>query len=79
MKWLLQSFSLWMKFRSNLYNKAANFRTENTTEVKSYDEFKEVLNSKGGFILAHWDGTSETEEKIKERNKSNDKMYPFRC
>ena len=65
------------EIQSNLYNKAANFRTENTTEVKSYDEFKEVLNSKGGFILAHWDGTSETEEKIKNETKATIRCIPL--
>lgn len=65
------------EIQTNLYNKAANFRTNNTTEVKSYDEFKEVLNSKGGFILAHWDGTSETEEKIKNETKATIRCIPF--
>ena len=65
------------EIQSNLYNKAANFRTENTTEVKSYYEFKEVLNSKGGFILAHWDGTSETEEKIKNETKATIRCIPL--
>ena len=65
------------EIQSNLYNKAANFRTENTTEVKSYDKFKEVLNSKGGFILAHWDGTSETEEKIKNETKATIRCIPL--
>ncbi len=65
------------EIQSNLYNKAANFRTEHTTEVKNYDEFKEVLNSKGGFILAHWDGTSETEEKIKNETKATIRCIPL--
>jgi prolyl-tRNA synthetase len=65
------------EIQSNLYNKAANFRTKNTTEVKSYDEFKEVLNFKGGFILAHWDGTSETEEKIKNETKATIRCIPL--
>ena len=65
------------EIQSNLYNKAANFRTENTTEVKSYDKFKEVLNSKGGFILAHWDGTSETEELIKQETKATIRCIPL--
>ena len=62
---------------SNLYNKAVGYRTKNTTEVNSYDEFKEVLNSKGGFILAHWDGTSGTEEKIKNETKATIRCIPL--
>lgn len=56
--------------QTNLYNKALDFRNENTQKVDSYEEFKEVLNTKGGFVLAHWDGTSETEERIKEETKA---------
>lgn len=58
------------EIQKNLYNKADSFRTEKTTDVTTYDEFKEVLNSKGGFILAHWDGTAETEELIKNETKA---------
>ena len=65
------------EIQSNLYNKAVGYRTKNTTEVKSYDEFKEVLNSKGGFILAHWDGTSGTEEKIKNETKATIRCIPL--
>ncbi len=56
--------------QKNLYNKALDFRTENTQKVDSYEEFKDVLNNKGGFVLAHWDGTAETEERIKEETKA---------
>ena len=52
------------EIQKNLYKKAFDFRKENTTEVSSYSEFIEVLDDKGGFILAHWDGTVETENKI---------------
>jgi prolyl-tRNA synthetase len=65
------------EIQSNLYNKAVGYRTKNTTEVNSYDEFKEVLNSKGGFILAHWDGTSGTEEKIKNETKATIRCIPL--
>jgi prolyl-tRNA synthetase len=61
----------------NMYKKALDFRTENTTEVESYDEFKEVLNDKGGFILAHWDGTEETENKIKNETKATIRCIPL--
>ncbi|MBN1821293.1 MAG: proline--tRNA ligase [Prolixibacteraceae bacterium] len=65
------------EIQENIYNKAAKFRTENTTKVDSYDEFKEILNNKGGFILAHWDGTSETELKIKEETKATIRCIPL--
>ncbi|MDB2495220.1 proline--tRNA ligase [Flavobacteriaceae bacterium] len=65
------------EIQSNLYNKAVDYRSKNTTEVNSYDEFKEVLNSKGGFILAHWDGTSGTEEKIKNETKATIRCIPL--
>ncbi len=54
------------EIQDNLFKKAMVYREDHTTEVESYSEFKEVLESKGGFILAHWDGTVETEEQIKK-------------
>jgi prolyl-tRNA synthetase len=60
-----------------LYERALAFRQANTTRVDSYDEFKKVLSEKGGFMLAHWDGTSETEEKIKEETKATIRCIPF--
>ncbi|MDB5258623.1 MAG: Prolyl-tRNA synthetase [Chitinophagaceae bacterium] len=56
--------------QSNIYQKALEYRKTHTTEVNSYQEFQEVLDAKGGFVLAHWDGTSETELKIKEETKA---------
>jgi prolyl-tRNA synthetase len=56
--------------QDNIFQKALKFREENTTKVDSYDEFKQVLDTKGGFVLAHWDGTPETEERIKEETKA---------
>jgi prolyl-tRNA synthetase len=56
--------------QTNIFQKALIFRQENTTPVDSYAEFKEVLDTKGGFVLAHWDGTPETEERIKEETKA---------
>jgi prolyl-tRNA synthetase len=58
------------EIQSNLYAKALNYREENTHEVNTWSEFKAVLDNKGGFILAHWDGSPETEEKIKEETKA---------
>jgi prolyl-tRNA synthetase len=65
------------QIQENIYLKARDFRTENTTNVDTYDEFKEVLKNKGGFIMAHWDGTSETELKIKEETKATIRCIPF--
>ena len=58
------------KIQEDLFNKALNYRNEHITEVNSFDEFKEVLENKTGFISAHWDGTPETEEKIKDLTKA---------
>ncbi len=63
--------------QENIYNKAFDFRKENTTKVDSYDEFKKVLKEKGGFILAHWDGTAETEQRIKDETKATIRCIPL--
>ena len=68
---------LMTEIQENLYNKARNFRDEHTTKVEDFEEFKKVLNEKGGFISAHWDGTSETENKIKELTKATIRLIPF--
>lgn len=65
------------EIQANIYKKASLFTTENTTEVNSLEEFKEVLKNKGGFISAHWDGTTETEEKIKELTKATIRCIPL--
>ncbi|MEP2934836.1 MAG: proline--tRNA ligase [Gilvibacter sp.] len=65
------------EIQENLFKKAVDFRTENTTEVATYDEFKEVIKNKGGFVSAHWDGTNETEEKIKKETKATIRCIPF--
>lgn len=64
------------EIQESLYNKALKFRESMTTKVESYDEFKRVLTEKGGFILAHWDGTSETEELIKNETKATIRCIP---
>ena len=69
--------SLLEDIQKNIYQKAINFRESHTTEVNSYDEFKEVLEGKGGFVSAHWDGTAETEEKIKEETKATIRCIPL--
>jgi prolyl-tRNA synthetase len=58
------------EMQASLYNKALEYRNSHITEVNSFDEFKDVLENKGGFVAAHWDGTTETEEKIKELTKA---------
>ena len=68
---------LMTEIQENLYARARNFRDTHITEVNSFEEFKEVLNSKGGFISAHWDGTSESELKIKEKTKATIRLIPI--
>ncbi|MBO6495104.1 MAG: proline--tRNA ligase [Roseivirga sp.] len=63
--------------QNNIYQKAVDFRTEHTTEVDSYEDFKKVLDDKGGFVSAHWDGTAETEDKIKEETKATIRCIPL--
>jgi prolyl-tRNA synthetase len=63
--------------QENIYNKALNFRKENTFYVDSWEDFLKVLDNQGGFIMAHWDGTVETEEKIKEETKATIRCIPF--
>lgn len=63
--------------QATIYKKALKFREENTHQVDSYEEFKKVLEEKGGFIYAHWDGTVETEEKIKNETKATIRLIPL--
>jgi len=65
------------EIQQNIYDKALAFRTANTHHVDDYAEFKQVLDEKGGFILAHWDGTPETEERIKEETKATIRCIPY--
>lgn len=69
--------NLLAEIQQNIYDKALNFKKENTTEVNSYDDFKRILDEKGGFVSAHWDGTSETEQKIKEETKATIRCIPL--
>ena len=64
------------EIQTNIFNKALKHRESMTTTVETYDEFKEQIE-KGGFILAHWDGTTETEEKIKEETKATIRCIPL--
>jgi len=63
--------------QSNMFNKAKQYRDEHITPVDTMDEFVKVLDEKGGFVLAHWDGTVETEEKIKELTKATARCIPL--
>lgn len=63
--------------QNNIYQKALNFRNEHVTEANSYEEFKDLLENKTGFIAAHWDGTTETEKKIKEETKATIRCIPL--
>ena len=63
--------------QKNIFQKAYDFRAENTRKVDTWEEFKEVLNTKGGFISAHWDGTPETEDLIKNETKATIRCMPL--
>ena len=65
------------EIQENLYKKAEDYRNTHITKVDNFDEFKDVLENKGGFISAHWDGTPETEEKIKELTKATIRCIPL--
>ena len=68
--------SLLKEIQDNIYQKALNFRLENTREVNTWEEFKEEIK-KPGFLLCHWDGTAETEEKIKAETKATIRCIPL--
>jgi len=63
--------------QQNIYNKALKFREENTRKANTWEEFIDILDNKGGFVLSHWDGTAETEELIKEKSKATIRLIPF--
>ncbi len=58
------------EIQQSIYQRALDFREENTHTADSYEEFKQILDEKGGFVMAHWDGTAETEEKIKQETRA---------
>ena len=68
---------LLIEIQDNIFQKALKFREENTSKVDTYEEFKERLATKPGFIFAHWDGTKETEAIIKEETKATIRCIPF--
>ena len=65
------------EIQSSLFKRALQFRNEHITPVESFEEFKTVLETKGGFISAHWDGTTETEEAIKQATKATIRCIPY--
>ncbi|RZK01687.1 MAG: proline--tRNA ligase, partial [Flavobacterium sp.] len=70
-------FNLLNEIQENIYKKAYQFREEHITEANSYDEFKTLLDEKTGFISAHWDGTADTEKRIKEETKATIRCIPL--
>jgi prolyl-tRNA synthetase len=65
------------EIQENLFNQAFEHRATHMTEVNSYDEFKKLLDEKGGFFACHWDGTKETEERIKTETKATIRCIPL--
>ena len=65
------------EMQQNIFNKALQFRNENIREANSWEEFVQILDEKAGFVSAHWDGTPETEEKIKEMTKATIRCIPL--
>ncbi|MBB1140830.1 proline--tRNA ligase [Myroides sp. WP-1] len=65
------------EIQTNLFDKAKTYRDSHITEANSFEEFKDLLENKGGFISAHWDGTIETEEKIKDLTKATIRCIPI--
>jgi prolyl-tRNA synthetase len=71
-----KTINLMEVIQKNLFDRALTFRKENTTSVDSWDDFQDVIKNKGGFVLAHWDGTPETEERIKQKTKATIRCIP---
>jgi len=70
-------FQMLAQIQQSIFDKALKFRDEHITEANSYEEFKELLETKTGFISAHWDGTAETEKRIKEETKATIRCIPL--
>jgi len=69
--------NLLVEIQESLLHKAMEFRNSHITKVNTFDEFKEILENKGGFVSAHWDGTDETEDKIKHLTKATIRCIPL--
>ena len=68
--------SLLEEIQDNIFKKALEFRTRNTLKADTYEEFKDIIGTRGGFVLAHWDGTNETEERINQETKATIRCIP---
>ena len=68
--------ALMTEIQENIFQKALNYRNSMITKVDSWEDFQRVLEEKGGFISAHWDGTPETEQAIKEATKATIRCIP---
>ncbi len=64
------------EIQNNIYQKALDYRTKNTYQADTWDEFVDIIENKGGFVYAHWDGTNETEDLIKEKTKATIRCIP---
>ena len=69
--------TLLVEIQQGMYDKAKTYRDEHTTKVDTWSDFEKVLDEKTGFVLAHWDGTEETETKIKEQTKATIRCIPL--
>ena len=69
--------SLLNDIQENIFKKAQDFRDSNITVVDTYEEFKSIMKTRGGFVLAHWDGTAETEERIQKETKATIRCIPL--
>jgi prolyl-tRNA synthetase len=67
------------QIQKELFEKAKNFRDAHITEVNSFEEFKQVISEKGGFVSAYWDGTVETEDAIKKETKATIRCIPYQA
>jgi prolyl-tRNA synthetase len=65
------------EIQQNMYRKSAEFRRQNTHRVDDWQEFKDIMKNRPGFVLAHWDGTRETEVRIKEETKATIRCIPL--
>ena len=65
------------EIQTGMFEKALKFRTENIREANSWEEFTKIIDNEGGFVAAHWDGTEETEDKIKELTKATIRCIPL--
>jgi prolyl-tRNA synthetase len=69
--------ALMVEIQENMLRRAETFREENTRQAESYEEFREIIAHQRGFVVAPWDGTDETEQKIKEDTKATIRLLPF--